>query len=53
MAITEDPLVQAELYYTEVIERMRDLRAHADTLEIFTDKEAWPFPGYEDLLFRL
>jgi glutamine synthetase len=53
LALSDDTLAQAEMYYHEVIERMKDLRSHADMLEVFTDKEAWPFPGYEDLLFRL
>ena len=53
LAMADDPLAQAELYRDQVLERMRDLRSHADMLETYTDKQAWPFPGYEDLLFRL
>ena len=32
---------------------MKELRAFADELEKLVDKKAWPFPTYEDLLFRL
>lgn len=53
LAMTEDTIAQARFYHEEVCERMADLRAHADTLETYTDKQAWPFPGYEELLFRL
>jgi glutamine synthetase len=53
LAISDDAVGQAEFYHSEVLERMRDLRAHADMLETYTDKQSWPFPGYEDLLFRL
>lgn len=53
LAMSEDTDEQARFFHDEVLERMRDLRSHADMLETFTDKEAWPFPGYEDLLFRL
>jgi len=53
LAITDDTLAQAEFYHDVVLESMQRLRAHADTLETYTDKQAWPFPGYEDLLFRL
>lgn len=53
LAITDDTMEQADFYHDEVLEKMKDLRAHADMLETFTDKQAWPFPGYEDLLFRL
>ena len=53
LALSDDTIGQAEFYSSEVLERMRDLRSHADMLETYTDKQAWPFPGYEDLLFRL
>jgi glutamine synthetase len=53
LAMGDDTLEQAEFYHDQVLERMRDLRSHADTLETYTDKNAWPFPGYEELLFRL
>lgn len=53
LTLSNDTLAQAKFYHEQVIESMADLRSHVDTLEIYTDKEAWPFPGYEELLFRL
>lgn len=53
LTISEDPLAQAQFYHQTVIEKMADLRSHADLLETYTDKQAWPFPGYEELLFKL
>lgn len=53
LAMTEDTVAQAKFYHEEVVERMADLRFHADMLETYTDKQAWPFPGYEELLFKL
>ena len=38
-------------YHDAVIPRMTDLRTHADTLEMLTDKSYWPYPTYSDLLF--
>jgi glutamine synthetase type III len=32
---------------------MDELRAVGDSLERLMDKEAWPFPSYEALLFSL
>ena len=32
---------------------MSTLRGYADVLEKMTDKSAWPYPSYEDLLFIL
>ena len=53
LAMNGDTLAQAKFYHEEVTERMADLRGHVDMLETYTDKQAWPFPGYEELLFRL
>jgi glutamine synthetase len=32
---------------------MDAVRSKADALEKIVAKEAWPFPGYEELLFKL
>jgi glutamine synthetase len=32
---------------------MDAVRSRADSLEKIVAKEAWPFPGYEELLFKL
>ncbi len=53
LAIKDNTLEQARFYHDVVCEAMADLRAVVDQLEAFTDKDAWPFPGYEELLFRL
>lgn len=53
LAIDDDTFKQAKLYQDKVIPMMEVLRSHVDLLEIYTDKDAWPFPSYEELLFRL
>lgn len=44
---------QAILYRNEVVPAMASLREYGDTLEKLTDKAYWPYPSYEDMLFRL
>lgn len=53
LAMSDDTHAQARFYHEDVVEHMADLRMHVDLLETYTDKQAWPFPGYEELLFRL
>ena len=36
-----------------ILPDMNTLRALADTMETITDKEAWPYPSYGDLLFSV
>jgi len=48
---TKDPLKQAESY-KNLLTAMDELRDVADKLELIVAKEDWPFPTYEDLLFR-
>lgn len=36
-----------------ILPAMAALRNTADSLEVITAKEAWPFPGYDELLFSL
>jgi glutamine synthetase len=48
-----DILAQAKSYNENVKPAMEAVRVKADALEHLVAKEAWPFPGYEDLLFRL
>ncbi|MDR2069080.1 MAG: glutamine synthetase III [Spirochaetaceae bacterium] len=50
---TGEVFAQAKAYYEKVRPAMDGVRSKADTLEKFVSKEAWPFPGYEDLLFKL
>jgi glutamine synthetase len=49
----EDNYDQAKFYAEEVIPVMKEVRKYGDTLETLTDKDVWPFPSYEDLLFKL
>ena len=52
-AMDDNLLAQAKFYCDEVIPAMNAVRTFVDTLETMTDKELWPLPTYEDLLFRL
>lgn len=50
---TEDAFVQAKTYREKVVHQMSILRNKVDSLEKLVDKKAWPFPDYEELLFKL
>ena len=49
----EDPFEQADSFSAKVRPAMDEVRSRADALEKLVSKECWPFPGYEELLFRL
>jgi glutamine synthetase len=49
----EDIFAQAKGYFEKVRPAMDAVRARGDALEKLVAKEAWPFPGYEELLFKL
>ncbi|GAB1483876.1 glutamine synthetase III [Treponema sp.] len=49
----DDAFMQAKAYREKVVPQMANLRSRADLLEKLTAKELWPFPTYEDLLFKL
>jgi len=51
--LVEEPLARARAYRDTVVPRMDELRSVGDSLERLMDKEAWPFPSYEELLFSL
>lgn len=51
--INNDPLAQATAYRDTVVTQMEKVRKHVDLMEIHTDKQVWPIPSYDDLLFRL
>ena len=53
LSFKEEVLKQAQLYRDEVSQQMLALRSHIDVMETYTDKSMWPFPSYDDLLFRL
>lgn len=48
-----DALKQAQVYRDEVVVAMQHLRSSIDQMETYTDKQVWPYPSYDDLLFRL
>ena len=49
----EDLFVQAKAYSEKVRPAMDAVRSKADGMEKLVSKEAWPLPGYEELLFKL
>jgi glutamine synthetase len=49
----EDPFAQAKAYNEKVKPAMEAVRVRADALEKLVAKTFWPFPGYEDMLFKL
>jgi glutamine synthetase len=49
----EDVHTQAKAYFEKVRPAMDSVRVRGDALEKLVSKEAWPFPGYEELLFKL
>jgi glutamine synthetase len=50
---TEDAFAQAKTYFEKVRPAMDNVRTRGDALEKLTAKDAWPYPGYEELLFKL
>jgi glutamine synthetase len=49
----EDAFAQAKAYCEKIRPAMDAVRARADALEKIVAKDVWPFPGYEELLFKL
>jgi glutamine synthetase len=49
----EDAFAQAKAYFEKVRPSMEAVRTRADVLEKLVAKDAWPYPGYEELLFML
>jgi glutamine synthetase len=49
----EEAFAQSKAYYEKVKPAMETVRSKADALEKIVAKKAWPFPGYEELLFKL
>ncbi|MCL1817937.1 MAG: glutamine synthetase type III, partial [Spirochaetaceae bacterium] len=49
----EDLYTYALFCRDHVFPKMAGARYYADKLEAMVDKSRWPFPTYEDLLFRL
>ncbi|HAK47117.1 MAG TPA: glutamine synthetase type III [Spirochaeta sp.] len=49
----EDVVSCASMFRNKVFAKMGELRGYGDALEEIVPKNEWPFPNYEDLLFRL
>jgi glutamine synthetase len=50
---TEDAFAQAKAYLGKVRPAMDAVRERGDALEKLVARNAWPLPGYEELLFKL
>ena len=50
-SIVDDNQKQADCYAHEVVPEMEVLRAEIDALEDITEREYWPVPTYNDILF--
>ena len=48
-----DFLESARYMHDVVLQRMTDLRRAADGLETVMDRQSWPFPTYDELLFNV
>jgi len=53
LALEDNINEQAQAYRKLVVPAMEVLRVEGDALEKITDKSYWPYPSYEDMLFRL
>jgi glutamine synthetase len=52
-ALHHDPEAQARLLTSEGADRMADVRATTDELELVTGDEYWPLPKYREMLFPM
>ena len=48
-----DQYERAKFYHSCIVPRLEHLKEWADVLELVCEKSIWPFPVYEDLLFKL
>ncbi|MCM1178928.1 MAG: glutamine synthetase III [Clostridium sp.] len=51
IALEDDMEKAAKCFHDEVFAAMSEVRKPADALEGLVDKDFWPFPQYEDMLF--
>ena len=51
--VGNNALEDARYMHDTVLPAMADLRESADRLETMTDKNCWPFPTYDELLFSI
>ncbi|MBQ3817179.1 MAG: glutamine synthetase III [Clostridia bacterium] len=50
---TEDEYEKARLYHDVILKLMQDIRRYSDSAEAVVSKEAWPYPSYGDMLFKI
>ncbi len=50
---TGDITEHARAFKFKVFPAMEEVRKYGDALEKLVDRDYWPFPTYEDLLFKL
>lgn len=48
-----DQYEKAKFFHYHIVPRLEHLKEWADVLELLCEKSIWPFPVYEDLLFKL
>ncbi len=53
LSMDGDSLKQAQTFSNRIVPAMAEVRVAGDALERLTDRKHWPYPSYEDLLFRL
>lgn len=53
ISMEHDVQKQASFYYDTVVPAMANVRQFGDALEKLVDKNRWPYPSYEDLLFEM
>ena len=49
--LPKDVVFAAGYFHDTIIPLMNEVRSFADTLEMITDKQYWPYPTYSDLLY--
>ena len=47
----DDPAARDEAYRDEVLPAMDELRAAVDAMEVICNRDCWPVPSYNDMLF--
>ena len=51
--VQDSILSHAQAFHQNVFTKMEEVRSFGDALEMLVDASCWPFPTYEDLLFKL
>lgn len=51
-AMKENVIQQARFYEDKISELLEQIRIDSDYMEMSIDKDSWPYPSYDDLLFK-